>query len=352
MYVALLGEKPKIKELHLGGGTPTFFSPENLHHLLAGILGDTHEAECSFEGHPDNTTEAHLQTLYRFGFTRMSLGIQDFDPKVQFMINRFQTPAQVQHITDAARVLGYESVNYDLIYGLPAQTPEGLRDTVNAVLSMRPDRIAFYSYAHVPWLKAGQRHYSEADIPRGAEKFKLYEMGREMLLAAGYKEIGMDHFALESDALYIASRNGRLHRNFMGYTHQHTRILLGLGVSSISDSFDAFAQNEKTVEAYQNKINKGDFAIERGHILTEDDLRIRQHILELMCRHTTFFEEGLPEQVRARLIPFLNDQLIEADAQRVSVLEAGHPFLRNICMAFDERLWQQKPETIVFSSAI
>lgn len=352
MYVALLGEMPVIKELHLGGGTPTFFSPENLHRLIYTILGEKHQAECSFEGHPDNTTEEHLRTLYQLGFTRLSLGIQDFDPKVQFMINRFQTPAQVQHITSVARTMGYDSINYDLIYGLPGQTREGLAQTVNEVLTMRPDRIAFYSYAHVPWMKPGQRHYSEVDIPRGADKFNLYQDGREMLLAAGYHEIGMDHFALETDTLYKASVSGNLHRNFMGYTHQHTRILLGLGVSSISDSFGAFAQNEKTVEAYQQKINQGEFAVEKGHILNEEDLYIRQHILHLMCGNTTFFEEGLTQALKDRLQPMISDGLLTIDGKRINVQDAGRSFLRNICMAFDERLWRQKPDTVVFSSAI
>lgn len=353
LYVNLLGETPKIKELHLGGGTPTFFSPENLYRLLAPIIGDTGAEECSFEGHPDNTSDAHLQTLFDLGFKRLSLGIQDFDPAVQFMINRYQTPQQVQHISVAARKMGYTSINFDLIYGLPGQTLGGLCATIQEVVHMKPDRIAFYSYAHVPWLKAGQRHFSEADIPTGADKFILYQTGRALLLAAGYKEIGMDHFALENDTLYQASASGQLHRNFMGYTHQHTNILIGLGVSSISDCFGAFAQNEKTVEAYQQQMARGEFAIEKGHVLTDQDRQIRRHILDLMCHQTTQFEEDLAEPVKARLAPLIADQLVEVRANReVTINESGRSFLRNVCMAFDERLWQQKPETAIFSSAI
>ncbi|MCY1506346.1 Oxygen-independent coproporphyrinogen III oxidase [compost metagenome] len=352
LYVKLLGEKPKIRELHLGGGTPTFFSAENLHRLISSILGEHHEAECSFEGHPDNTTPAHLQTLYDLGFTRLSLGIQDFDPYVQFLINRFQTPSQVQQVTLAARQMGYHSVNYDLIYGLPGQTFDGLMQTMDEVLRMAPDRIAFYSYAHVPWLKAGQRHFSEADIPSGEAKFKLYEAGKARLLTAGYKEIGMDHFALPDDPLYEATLNGGLHRNFMGYTHQHTHILIGLGVSSISDSHRAFAQNEKTVEAYQQKLEGGAFAIEKGHLLTAQDQMIRQHILNLMCKNQTRFAGELPAAVNERLETLAEDHLIRIDSNAITITETGRSFLRNICMALDERLWTHKPESRLFSSAI
>eukprot|EP01136_Pigoraptor_vietnamica_P006168 Opistho-1_new@38761 len=198
MYAAVLGQTPKIKEVHLGGGTPTFFSATNLQILLSNILAgqDLNDIECSFEGHPDNTTLEHLATLYQFGFKRLSLGIQDFDPVVQLMINRFQTVAQVDEITKKARAIGYQSINFDLIYGLPAQTLAGLTDTINEVIKMVPDRIAFYSYAHVPWMRPGQRHYTEKDIPQGDAKFALYQTGKALLLQAGYQEIGMDHFAL------------------------------------------------------------------------------------------------------------------------------------------------------------
>ncbi|RYG44027.1 MAG: coproporphyrinogen dehydrogenase, partial [Chitinophagaceae bacterium] len=234
IYCNYLGETPKIKELHLGGGTPTFFSPENLRKLISSILKNAdEETSCSFEGHPDNTTFDHLQTLAKLGFKRMSLGIQDFDPTVQLMINRFQTPQQVHRIMTEAKELGYDSINFDLIYGLPGQTLGGLGQTMTEVLIMQPERIAFYSYAHVPWMKPGQRHYSEKDIPQGDQKFALYQMGRDMLLGAGYEEIGMDHFALKKDSLYQASANYHLHRNFMGYTDRRTDILIGLGVSAI-----------------------------------------------------------------------------------------------------------------------
>lgn len=355
MYCALLGEQPKIKEIHLGGGTPTFFSAANLKALLETIAGAKQfdeDAACSFEGHPDNTTAEHLQTLCELGFKRLSLGIQDFDPKVQFMINRYQTPEQVNNISKLARELGYQSINFDLIYGLPGQNIAGLTETIEETIAIKPDRIAFYSYAHVPWIKAGQRHFTESDIPQGDEKFALYQKGRAMLVAAGYEEIGMDHFALKTDSLYIASEQRKLHRNFMGYTDQHTPILLGLGVSAISDCGTAFAQNAKTVEEYKSFILSEDLAVQKGHLLTEEDLYIRKHILNLMCQNSTCFTEGISQEVIERLQPMVNDRLVTVNHKHVEIQALGKSFLRNVCMAFDERLWQKQPQTQLFSAAI
>lgn len=354
MYAAVLGQTPKIKEVHLGGGTPTFFSATNLQILLSNILAgqDLNDIECSFEGHPDNTTLEHLATLYQFGFKRLSLGIQDFDPVVQLMINRFQTVAQVDEITKKARAIGYQSINFDLIYGLPAQTLAGLTDTINEVIKMVPDRIAFYSYAHVPWMRPGQRHYTEKDIPQGDAKFALYQTGKALLLQAGYQEIGMDHFALTNDSLYQASENEQLHRNFMGYTHQATKFLIGLGVSAISDCGLAFAQNAKTVEGYLQHIQNNSFAVEKGHILNDTDKSISQHILNLMCKNHTTFAAQIPTVVLQRLMPLIKDELVTVTENKVSVTALGKSFLRNICMALDERLWQKQPETSLFSTAI
>lgn len=353
MYCKLLGEVPKIKELHLGGGTPTFFSPENLHLLITSFTESFDDnTTCSFEGHPDSTTFNHLNTLAQQGFKRMSLGIQDFDPRVQLMINRFQTPEQVYRIMIEARELGYDSINFDLIYGLPGQTLGGLGQTMAEVLAMRPERIAFYSYAHVPWMKPGQRHYSEKDIPQGDQKFALYQMGRNMLLNAGYQEIGMDHFALKNDSLYKASENYQLHRNFMGYTDRRTDVLIGLGVSAISDCQTAFSQNSKTVEEYLEKVNKGDLPVYRGHVSNDRDLYIRQHILNLMCKGVTDFTTQIPNLIMERLTPLLKDHLVEIDGQQVKIATNGRAFLRNVCMAFDERLWQREPSTSLFSQSV
>ncbi|EOR95150.1 Coproporphyrinogen III oxidase, oxygen-independent [Arcticibacter svalbardensis MN12-7] len=359
LYKSLFKEKPVIKEIHLGGGTPTFFSPDNLELLIKGLFKDAiihQQAEFSFEGHPANTTEEHLKTLYKLGFRRVSLGIQDFDPLVQVVINRMQSYEDVKSVTDQARKIGYLSVNYDLIYGLPIQTLEGLEKTIHKTLLLMPDRIAFYSYAHVPWVKPGQRRYTEKDLPSVELKQKLYELGREMLINAGYLEIGMDHFALPSDSLYKAQIEGLLHRNFMGYTHQYTQLMIGLGVSSISDTLYAFAQNEKKVEDYRARVEAGQIPVFKGHLLTKEDLIIRQHIQNIMCNGSTSWQD--PNlQCKAfmdglkRLKSLEEDGLITLEPFKLLVLPQGQRFLRNICMALDARLWANQPKTVMFSMA-
>lgn len=359
LYCDLLDEKPLIKEIHLGGGTPTFFSPENLQKLITGLLerAEVHgNAEFSFEGHPNNTTREHLQTLYDLGFRRVSLGIQDFDRKVQFVINRMQSFEQVKLVTDQAREIGYTSVNFDLIYGLPLQTAKGLEETVKKVNTLLPDRIAFYSYAHVPWVKPGQRRYTEEHLPSVALKQELYELGRSMFIETGYEEIGMDHFALKSDSLYKAEQTGKLHRNFMGYTHHYTQLMLSLGVSSISDTWFAFAQNVKKVEDYLELVDKGILPIFKGHVLNAEDLIIRKHILNLMCTGTTSWEQS-SEQCEAlfqgleRVQELVKDGLAELSAHSLTVNAEGKRFLRNICMALDARLYANQPSTQLFSMA-
>ncbi len=360
MYLDIMGDKPLIRELHLGGGTPTFFSAQNLATLINGItkLGVLHPlAEFSFEAHPANTTAEHLQTLYDLGFRRLSLGIQDFDPKVQLIINRHQSYEQVAEVTDNARRIGYTSINYDLIYGLPLQTMDGLIDTMTLVAGLMPDRIAFYSYAHVPWIKPGQRLFTEKDLPDAEEKNNLYEVGRSLLKHYGYLEIGMDHFALPTDSLATAEAEGKLHRNFMGYTNQHTQLLIGLGVSAISDSWYAFAQNIKTVEEYISTVNNGELPVIKGHLLTYDDLVLRRHILNLMCKGVTDWKENTPYcetlfEGFDRLVPMVEDGLVWLTPVEIKVTPLGKRFLRNICMALDARLWEKQPESQLFSMAV
>jgi oxygen-independent coproporphyrinogen-3 oxidase len=360
LYLDIFQEKPNIKELHLGGGTPTFFSAENLKKLVSNIVATSNilpDAEFSFEAHPNNTTHSHLEALYNLGFRRLSLGVQDFDEKVQDAINRKQSFEQVKNITQLARNIGYVSINFDLIYGLPFQTLQTIKTTVEKTIQLKPDRIAFYSYAHVPWLKPGQRKYSEKDLPMGDEKRALYELGRALFEKAGYVEIGMDHFALKSDSLYLAEISGNLHRNFMGYTAGKTHLLVGLGVSSISDAWTAFVQNVKTVEEYYSYLDKNELPIFKGHILTEEDLVLRQHILNIMCKLHTSWEKK-SEQCESlfkafeRLDEMEADGLVIRNKQSLLVTEKGRPFIRNICMAFDARLHQNKPETTLFSQTI
>lgn len=360
MYLSVFKDKPHIKEIHLGGGTPTFFSPIHLKELLEGILSKAEiceGAEFSFEGHPNNTSYEHLKTLYELGFTRLSLGIQDFDPNVQRIINRVQPFENVERATKEARDMGYRSINFDLIYGLPLQKQLSVIDTIHKVTLLRPDRIALYSYAHVPWIKPGQRKFTENDLPKDEEKRKLYETGRILLEKEGYVEIGMDHFAIKSDSLYKAAQTKRLHRNFMGYTHNHTEFMLGLGVSSISDTWHAFAQNVKVVEEYYELLEKGILPIFRGHILSEEDLIIRKHILNIMCRfETSWVDKEEQSEALYNAIYLLKemelDGLIQRFPYKLVVTEEGKKFIRNICMAFDERLWRNSPSKEVFSKAV
>ncbi len=291
LYCELLGEKPLVKEIHLGGGTPTFFSSANLKILIDGIFKTGRKAETcgmSFEGHPNNTTREHLQKLYDLGFRRVSFGVQDYSEKVQKAIHRIQPYENVANVTLRAREIGFTSIGHDLIYGLPFQTEKDIIDTIEKTVSLLPSRIAFYSYAHVPWIKGnGQRGFQESDIPHGDEKRLLYETGRAMLEHHGYTEIGMDHFALESDSLFTAVEENRLHRNFMGYTDSDTRLMIGLGVSAIGDSWYGFGQNVKTIEEYYRILEIDQLPLFKGHSLTKEDLAIRTHILNLMCRFTT-----------------------------------------------------------------
>jgi oxygen-independent coproporphyrinogen-3 oxidase len=314
-------------------------------------------AEFSLEADPRVTTGDHLKTLFELGFRRLSLGIQDFDPAVQDIVHRVQSEEQVHQLTELARSIGYTSINYDLIYGLPLQTLKSVEGTIEAVQRLRPDRIAFYGYAHVPWIKPGQRRFTEADLPSGEAKRALYELGRSMLENVGYHEVGMDHFALEKDSLWSASLQGGLHRNFMGYTSRQVSPLIALGVSAIGDSWRAFAQNEKLVETYQARVEKGELPLLRGHVLTDEDQVIRRHILNLMTRMRTEWNSTSTrcdhlETVRERLTELEHDGLVQTSDQVCQVTEQGRPFLRNICMAFDARLIRQAPATQLFSRTI
>lgn len=348
-----------VSELHLGGGTPTFMSPTELQTLLEPIIADvdlTEDAELSLEADPRTTTEDHLKTLSAMGFRRISLGIQDYDPRVQKAINRVQSVDMVARLSDNARAHGFTGVNFDLVYGLPHQTLESIEKTFDHVVEQRPDRIAFYAYAHVPWVgKTGQRGFDENDLARGDAKHALYARGRELLFAAGYREIGMDHFALEHDPLFVAEKEGTLYRNFMGYVPSHISPLIGLGITAISDSWTALIQNEKSLADYTRRIESGELAITRGHVLTEEDLLLRKTIIDLMTR---FHADTAPLEGQVSL-PFQdllqearNDDLVSFEDHAVNVSDRGKTFIRNICMAFDARLQRKKPDTQIFSRTI
>ena len=357
-YKRLFVEEPVIRELHLGGGTPTFFSPANLHVLISGLLQDVniHEQyEFSFEGHPNNTTEDHLKTLFDLGFKRVSFGVQDLDEKVQRTINRIQPFSHLQYVTKAARNIGYESISYDLIYGLPFQTPSTVINTFEKVLTLRPDRVSYYSYAHVPWMRPGQRGYEDADLPSDVIKRLLYETGREMLKYEGYNDVGMDHFALPDDSLYIAQKQGRLHRNFMGYTTSNTNLLIGLGASAISDATYAYAQNAKKVEEYTTLASNECFPVIKGHIHTNEDLLLKKCILEIACQgriSSRTLEPVLNRLIRKDLNTYCNEGILCEYEGGYNVTETGRPFIRNICRTFDLRQMISKTNGPLYSKAI
>jgi len=360
LYCDLFGAKPRIKEIHLGGGTPTFFVPKNLEQLINGILKTAEKAEgfsFSFEGHPNNSSKEHLQALYDLGFKRSSFGVQDYDPVVQKAIHRIQPFEKVKEVTENCREIGYESVSHDLVFGLPFQTEQSIRNTIKQTIELKPDRLAYYSYAHVPWIKGvGQRGFEDKDLPKDDEKRHLYELGKQLFFEAGYVEVGMDHFALPSDTLFEAMKNKTLHRNFMGYSAGKTKLMIGLGMSAISDSWYAFAQNEKTIEDYTARVTENKLPIFRGHLLTKTDLIIRKHILNLMCNLETKWNLGLPlnerEEIIKRLEEIVADDLIEITDDKIVVKEDGRMFIRNIAMAFDLRLIENKPDTRIFSMTI
>jgi oxygen-independent coproporphyrinogen III oxidase len=357
-YLQVFGDRPQLRELHLGGGTPTFFNPENLSHLLTQLMkgADLHpDFEFSFEGHPNNTTYEHLRHLALIGFKRVSYGVQDLDLKVQTAINRIQPFENVERATRESRELGYSSVNFDLVYGLPWQTVDSVARTMEQVISLRPERIAFYSYAHVPWLRPGQRSYTDADLPTDVEKRALYEIGRKLLLQAGYLDIGMDHFSLPTDGLYLAYKEGSLHRNFMGYTTNPTELLIGLGTSSISDAGYAYAQNAKSVEGYRQGVEEKGEALMKGHLMTEEDRLLRKCIQQLACGGRlkwTLLEEIWNTELAQLTDEVIADGLVVLAPGGLEVTELGRPFIRNICSIFDKRLRKNKPKDQVFSRSI
>lgn len=353
--VGVLGQKA-LRQLHLGGGSPTFLSAGELDRLLSPLLEsvkwDEGLSEGSIEVDPRRTRRDQLATLRKLGFGRISLGVQDFDPEVQRIVNRFQPEEQTRAVTDQARELGYTSVNFDLIYGLPKQKLASFARSVELTVSLRPDRIALYSFALVPWIKPAQRLFKDEDLPAPADKRALYEMARGAFLAAGYREIGMDHFALPTDSLAKAQAEGTLHRNFMGYADLRTDVLLGLGVSSISEAPGAFHQNEKVLPLWERQLAEGRIPTHRGHKLSEEDRRQRERILAFMTKGRAPLDPAEESDARAYLAPMLDDGLVEVTGSTLAITELGRPFLRNACAFFDLRLRRKNPAGNLFSSSI
>ena len=346
-----LGGKRRLLQMHWGGGTPTFLSIPQIDRLwnkLTSTFAFDPGAEIGIEVDPRVTTSEQLRHLRKLGFNRLSMGVQDLTPEVQEAIGRGQTPQQTDTTFRTGRELGYEGINMDLVYGLPRQTLENYQRAVEQIVAWRPDRLAVYSYAHVPWVKPHQMQINEADLPTGPDKFALFAIAIEHLVGAGYIPIGMDHFALPEDELAQGLDNGRLHRNFMGYTVSLSRNMLGLGLSSIGEIGGCFAQNDSRLGGYYRRLDETGFGVYRGWSLTRDDEIRREAILSIMCRmHLNLNDIGqrfgilgqdyFADELR-RLTEFEDDGLIEMSDNGFVVLPMGRHFVRNIAMVFDAYL--------------
>ena len=343
-----------VIQFHWGGGTPTYLTPAQMEDLFGHArqrFSFAPDAEIGIEIDPRVTNRAHLESLRRLGFNRLSMGIQDFQPKVQETIHRVQPYEMTRDLIIAARELGFESLNVDLIYGLPYQTAESFKDTIDKTLTLAPDRVAMFSYAHVPWLKKQQGSFAD-HLPEGMEKFRIFRAGLERFLGAGYLYIGMDHFARPGDELAVAQKNRTLHRNFQGYTTKAGADLYGMGVSAISSIGGAYAQNRREVPAYQQTIGTRGIATMRGYRLSADDLLRRAVIGRLLC-HTVIpkyeierdfsiqFDEYFAPELQ-RLEEARDAGLVVLDSAEIRVTPLGRIFIRNVAMAFDRYLHEQQ----------
>jgi len=352
LVASQLGERRTLNQLHWGGGTPTYLSPTQIRRLFAAITRHFEiapDAEVAIEIDPCVTTQEHLETLAELGFNRISMGLQDLDPEVQQAVKRIQPLELTRDQVETVRRLGVGSVNIDLIYGLPFQTEEGFRESVRTVITeLAPDRVACFSYAHVPWIKPHQRQLDETALPRGWEKFRLFAAAVEEFLGAGYTFVGFDHFARPGDELADALGEGRIHRSFMGYTVMPATDQIGIGLTSIGDVGGAYAANQKGLASYQRSLAGGRLPIERGILRTaEDELRgavIRRIICTLELPFAWVHgqlgvnpEEHFADALQA-LKPMAEDGLVELDTDGIRVTPRGRFFLRNLCMPFDTYL--------------
>jgi oxygen-independent coproporphyrinogen-3 oxidase len=342
--------------MHWGGGTPTYYDAGRLCELFQRITGSfafTPRGEYSIEVDPRTVDPAMIEALGRMGFNRVSFGVQDFDPKVQIAIHRVQSEGRTRAALEAARGAGFESINMDLIYGLPGQTPQTLDDTLGKVIAMRPDRIALYNYAHLPALFKPQRRIREADLPTADVKLKLLGLAVARFTAAGYCYIGMDHFALPEDELATAQRQGRLHRDFQGYSARGDADLVGFGVSAIGSLAATYSQNHRDLESYYECLDHGELPILRGIVLTPDDLVRRAVIRELMCHfalsrgtievaHLVDFDRYFETEL-AELREFEKEGMLTVGDDWISVHPRGRFMIRSICMVFDKYLRAGRP---------
>jgi len=366
LLAGALSPRRRLNQLHWGGGTPTFLSPEQCEHLFDAITSRfplTSDAEVAIEIDPCVTTMEHLSTLARLGFNRISMGLQDTNPEVQRAVKRIQPLELTKEHVDEARRLGFSSVNIDLIYGLPLQTEASFRDCVRSVITeLRPDRVACFSYAHVPWIKPHQRQLDEAQLPGGWEKFNLFTGAAREFVDAGYAFVGFDHFAKPEDELARALDEDRIHRNFMGYTVMPAADQVGVGVTSIGDVAGSYAANIKKLPTYKRSIDAGLLPVDRGLIRTAEDELRRAVIHRIICTLQLDFgwvekEFGIdPREHFAdaleQLAPMVDDGLVEIGADGLVVTPRGRFFLRNLCMPFDAYLGEKSPDGPKYSRTV
>jgi oxygen-independent coproporphyrinogen-3 oxidase len=345
------GENRPVTQLHFGGGTPTYLAPDQLAWIMGRIRSHFRiapDAEISIEIDPCVTTDEHIRTLRALGFNRASLGVQDFHGPTQEIIERIQTVEETVHITELARELGFESVNFDLVYGLPLQTRDTFAYTLDQVLAIRPDRVALYNFAYLPQRLGHQRQIDTATLPTGPQKFEVFVSAFERFSDAGYEHIGMDHFAVPEDPLARARRDRTIQRNFMGYTTQAGTDLCAFGVSSISATDRVYAQNTKKLPIHTRAVESGELPVERGYVLSDEDRLRRAVICAFMC-HGHLEKAPLEEQFGidfddhfaaelSELLPMERDGLLHLRGDRIEVTLLGNIFVRNIGMVFDTYL--------------
>ncbi len=368
LVVELIPDRRSVIQYHWGGGTPTHLSSEQMRRLQAAVRGYFEvaaDAEVAVEIHPPVTTEEQMDVLRELGFNRLSMGVQDFDPHVQELINRNQSESQTVDQFTYARRAGFHSINLDLVYGLPGQTRETFTRTIERVIELRPERVACYSYAYVPWIKPHQKAITKDMLPPPDLKIELFLRAREMFLQAGYDAIGMDHFAVPEDELALAAAKGTLHRNFMGYTTRLAPDMVALGVSGISDVEDAYGQNRKELDTYHEAVGNGVLPVERGYVLSRDDTIRRALITSLMCNLSVSFDV-LNARFGIDASSYFADELTalgeaggpvdngfaEVGERSLEITELGRFFMRNVAMYFDPYLRKKKSEKPVFSRTV
>lgn len=367
MIASRLRGRRRVVQYHWGGGTPTYLTVDQMRALQTVVTSHfdiSADAEQAIEVDPRVTTNAHLDALRELGFTRLSMGVQDFTPAVQDAIDRHQTEDATRELYGYARRIGFDSINLDLVYGLPQQTVASFSRTLASVIDLRPDRLAVYSYAHVPWIKGNQKRILPRDLPPAELKFELFSVALERFVGAGYAQVGMDHFALPGDELALAAEARVLHRNFMGYTTRPAPDQIGVGVTSIGDVAGAYSQNTKKLSTYYACLDAGRLPVERGLVLTPEDQLRRYVITQLMCN----FRVDAAETCRRFGVDFHRHFAADLDTLRqpggpatfgfvqvtpegVEVLPPGRRFVRNVCMTFDPYLRRHTAQP-VFSRTV